>query len=200
VHDRVEVASQSADRLTRLLGLLFDTAAIRAGRLELHCAPVDLAGLVREQVEALRVASPGRTILLRTPARGRPVVVEADADRIGEVVTNFVSNALKYSPPQRPVYVAVEARSDRVRVAVRDAGPGIAKAEQAHLWELFHRVPGVAQQGEATSGSLGLGLYISKAIVEAHGGQVGVMSAVGTGSTFWFTVPLAGVNREPAEP
>jgi signal transduction histidine kinase len=199
VRDRVEVASESADRLKRLLGLLFDSAAIRAGRLELHLAPVDLAALVREQVEALRVASPGRTILLRTPVRGRSVLVEADADRIGEVVTNFVSNALKYSPPERPVYVAVEARSDRARVAVRDAGPGIPKAEQAHVWELFHRAVGVAQQGEATSGSLGLGLYISKAIVETHRGRVGVRSTVGTGATFWLTLPLSGETHLLAE-
>ena len=194
------MASESADRLKRLLGLLFDSAAIRAGRLELHLAPVDLAGLVREQVAALRVAAPGRTILLRTPEHEGPVLVEVDADRIGEVVTNFVSNALKYSPPERPVYVSVEAQSDHARVAVRDAGPGIAAGEQAHVWELFHRAAGVSQQGEATSGSLGLGLYISKAIVEAHGGQVGVMSAVGTGSTFWFTLPLSGEIHLPAEP
>jgi signal transduction histidine kinase len=200
VHDRVEVASESADRLKRLLNLLFDSAAIRSGKLELRRVPCDLVALVREQVAALRVASPDRTILLRTPAHGRPVPVEADADRIGQVVTNFVSNALKYSPPARPVYVAVKAQSDHVRVAVRDAGPGIPKAEQAQLWELFHRVAGVAQQGEAMSGSLGLGLYISKAIMEAHGGQVGVMSAVGTGSTFWFTLPLSGEIHLPAEP
>jgi signal transduction histidine kinase len=198
-HDRLGVASHNAERLKRLLGLMFDTAAIRAGKLELHRAPVDLAALVRELVDAQRVAAPGRTILLRTPSRSTPVQVEADADRLGEVVTNFVSNALKYSPVARPVYVAVEARSDRARVAVRDAGPGIPKSEQEHVWELFHRAAGIAPQGDTKSGSLGLGIYISKAIIEAHGGQVGVMSAVGTGSTFWFTLPLADAVHMPAD-
>ena len=195
VRGRVEDADRGAARLTRLLTRLFDTAAIHADKLELRRAPIDLAALVREQVEALRVATPERTITLQTPADGAPVPVEADADRIGQVVTNYLTNALKYSPPDRPVDVSVVARRGRARVAVRDAGPGIAKAEQARVWELFHRAPGVAAQGAASGGmlegSLGLGLHISKAIVEAHGGRVGVASAVGEGCTFWFTLPLA---------
>jgi signal transduction histidine kinase len=200
VGDRVEVASRSAERLKRLLGLLFDVAAIRSGKLALHRAPVDPATLVREEVAGLRVAAPDRTIRLRAPAAGRPILIEADAARIGEVVMNFVSNALKYSPPDRPVDVSVAARSDGARVAVHDAGPGIPKAEQTQLWELFYRVPGVRPLGDATSGSLGLGLYISKAIIEAHGGHVGVKSTVGKGSTFWFTLPPSAATHLPAEP
>jgi signal transduction histidine kinase len=199
VGDRVGGASRSAERLKRLLGLLFDAAAIRSGKLELHRAPCDLATLVRDEVAALRVAAPDRTIRLRAPAGGRPMLVEADAARIGEVVMNLVSNALKYSPPDRPVDVSVQARREGGRVAVRDAGPGIPTAEQAHLWELYHRVPGVGPQGNATGGSLGLGLYIAKAIIAAHGGQIGVRSAVGKGSTFRLTLPLAAATPLPAE-
>ena len=77
-------------------------------------------------------------------------------------------------------------------MAVRDQGPGIPVAERARVWEVFHRAPGVAVQG-GTKGSLGLGLHISKAIISAHGGWVGVKSAVGAGSTFWFTLPLSGL-------
>ena len=199
VGDRMEAATRSAERLKRLLDVLFDAAATRSGKLELHRAPCDLATLVRDEVAELRVAAPDRTIRLRAPAGGRPILVEVDAARIGEVVMNFVSNALKYSPPDRPVYVSVAARSEGARVAVRDAGPGIPRAEQAHLWELFYRVPGVEPQGDATGGSLGLGLYISKAVIDAHGGQLGVRSAVGKGSTFWFTLPLAAATHLPAE-
>ncbi len=192
---RLEHADQSTARLSRLLTLLFDTAAIRTGKLELHRAPCDLAALVREQVAGLRVAAPDRTIRLHAPAGGAPIpalLVEADADRIGEVVTNYVTNALKYSPPDRPVDVVVAARGGRARVAVCDRGPGLPKAERARVWELFHRAPGVAPQSGTPGGSLGLGLYISKAIVEAHGGRVGVTSAVGEGCTFWFTLSLSG--------
>jgi len=207
VRHREEDADQSADRLARLLTLLFDTAAVRADKFELHRAPCDLAALVREQVAALRVAAPGRTIRLHTrhtPAARGPVPVipvEADADRIGQVLANYLTNALKYSPPDRPVDVDVAARGGRARVVVCDRGSGIPAAERARVWELFHRTPGAEAQGGTASamqgGSLGLGLYICKAIVEAHGGRVGVESAVGEGSTFWFTLPLAGQRSVP---
>jgi signal transduction histidine kinase len=202
---RLEEAGQGAERLTRLLTLLFDTAAIHADRLELRRGPCDLAALVREQLEALRVAAPDRTIRLHVREGGEPISIEADADRIGQAVANYVTNALKYSPPDQPVDVSVEARRGQARVAVRDAGPGIPKAERAPVWELFHRASGVATatqggaQGETHRGSLGLGLYICKTIVEAHGGQVGVQSAVGKGSTFWFTLPLTGVTYKPTD-
>jgi signal transduction histidine kinase len=205
VRKRLVDADQSAARLTRQLTLLFDTAAIRAGRLELHRAPCDLVALVRTEVEALRVAAPDRTIRLHAAEDGGPVMVEADADRIEQVVANYVTNALKYSPPDRPVDVFVEARRGRgwARVAVRDAGPGIPKAERARVWELFYRASGTAPQGWTQSGlqggSLGLGLHVSKATVEAHGGRVGVRSAVGQGSTFWFCLPLSGTLASSAD-
>jgi PAS domain S-box-containing protein len=201
--DRLESASRSAERLTRLLTVLFDTAAIRAGKLELHPAPCDLVELVREQVEAQRMAAPGRTIRLLTLHDSGPIMVEADADRIGEVLTNYLTNALKYSPPNRAVTVSVAQRKSQAHVAVRDRGPGVPKDEQAQVWELFHRATGVTPQGGtphgSLGGSLGLGLYICKALIEAHGGRVGVKSAVGKGSTFWFTLPVAGATPEPTD-
>jgi signal transduction histidine kinase len=210
VRNHVGDASEGTERLTRLLTLLFDTAALRTGKLELHLAPCDLAALVRQQVKALRVAAPHRTLRLRAPAGGAgPVAaavipVEADADRIGQVLTNYLTNALKYAPPDQPVDVSVGVRRGWARVAVRDRGPGIPAAERGRVWELFHRAPGIAAQGGAAGGaprhggSLGLGLYICKAIVEAHGGRVGVESAVGEGSTFSFTLPLAQADAAAA--
>jgi signal transduction histidine kinase len=171
--------------------LLFDTAALRAGKLQLHRTRSDLAGLVREQVAALRVGAHDRTIRLHAPTTAASIMVEVDADRIGQVLTNYVTNALKYSPPDRPVDVSVAARGGWARVAVCDAGPGLPKEERTRVWELFHRMPGVTAQGGAQGGSLGLGLHIAKAIITAHGGRVGVKSAVGHGSTFWFTLPLS---------
>ena len=109
--------------------------------------------------------------------------------RIGQVVTNYLTNALKYSPPDRPVEVGVQEAQQQGYVWVRDQGPGIASEEQGHLWERFHRVAGV----EVLSGSgigLGLGLHISKTIIDHHHGHVGVESQPGQGSTFWFTLPL----------
>ncbi len=191
VRDREKDADQSAERLSRLLSLLFDTAALHADGLELHRAPCDLVALVREEVDALRVAAPGRTITLHTPADEKPIPVEVDADRIDQVIANYVTNALKYAPADRPVDVYVEAHGSRARVAVRDAGPGIPKEERGRVWELFHRTAGAQAQGATQGGSLGLGLHICKAIIQAHDGRGGVKSEVGHGSTFWFTLPLA---------
>ena len=191
VRGRLADADQGADRLAKLLSLLFDTAAMRAGRLELHRTPHDLAALVRECVAALRVAAPDRSIRLHVPTGDAPIPVEADAARIGQVITNFVTNALKYSPQDQPVDVSVLVRRGRAHVTVCDRGPGIPKGEQARVWELFHRVPGVTAQSKTENGSLGLGLHICKAIIQAHDGRVGVKSAVGQGSTFWFTLPLS---------
>jgi signal transduction histidine kinase len=190
-------ADLSAERLTHLLTVLFDTAAIRAAKVELHRALCDLVTLMRQQVEALRMAAPGRTIRLHTPPDSELVVVEADVDRVRQVVANYVTNALKYSAPHQAVDVVVQTHRGQARVAVRDAGPGIPKAERARVWELFHRAQEVAAQGRTYGGSLGLGLHISKTIIEAHGGRVGVKSAVGLGSTFWFTLPLAGSTPGP---
>ena len=199
VRHRLEEADEGAARLVRLLTLLFDSSAIRAGKLELHRAPCDLAALVGALVGEQRVAAPGRDIRLHLPAADGgpvpPLPVEVDADRLGQVLANYLTNALKYSPADRPVDVSLEAGDGWARVAVRDGGPGIPAAERGRVWELFHRAVGVEAQdtarGGAAGGSLGLGLSISKAIVEAHGGRVGVESAVGKGSTFWFALPVA---------
>jgi PAS domain S-box-containing protein len=198
----LEEAGQGAERLSRLVAILFDTAALSTGTLELRRTPCDLAELVRGQVEGQRVAAPQRTIHLHRPAGEQPLLVEADATRVGQVIANYVTNALKYSEADQPVEVTVdvcweaggeaaEKGNAAARVAVRDRGPGLPEAELARVWEPFHRAPGVTACSEAVGSSLGLGLHICKAIVEAHGGQVGVESEVGRGSTFWCMLPLA---------
>ena len=176
-------------RLVRLLDDLVDAARLREDRLDLRLAPCDLCEIVREIVEEQQAAHPGRIHLASAPEHA-PLPVRADADRLGQVLTNYLTNALKYSAAAAPVEVRMWCADGRATVAVRDRGPGIPPEERERIWELFHRVPGI----EVRSGSgigLGLGLHISKSLVERHGGQVGVESEVGQGSTFWFTLPLA---------
>jgi signal transduction histidine kinase len=177
-----------AHQLDQLVNDLLDTSRIRAGRLELHLAPADLAAIVQAVVEEQHQAAPERSIHLCLPAKEQAPVL-ADADRISQVVTNYLTNALKYSAEDRPVVVGVEGDEQQARVWVRDEGPGLPPAEQVCVWERFHRAPGVYVQAGSEIG-LGLGLHISKTIIEQHGGQVGVNSAPGGGSTFWFTLPL----------
>jgi signal transduction histidine kinase len=175
-------------QLGRLVNDLLDYSRIRQGRMEHRAEPCDLATIVTQTVEDQRHLVPERTIRLARPEEA-PVLVLGDAERLGQVVTNFLTNALKYSPEDCPVEVGVQKDGQQGRVWVRDQGPGIPEDEQAHLWERFYRVPGMEVQSGSGIG-LGLGLYISKAITEQHGGQVGVQSAPGEGSTFWFTLPL----------
>lgn len=190
-------ADGSAERLLRLVALLFDVARARSGTLALTLAPCDLVALVREQVAAQQAAAPDRAIQLELPADCQTIFVDADADRLGQVVTNYLTNALKYSGDDQPVEVRLEVSEGMAVVAVRDEGPGLPWEEQSRVWEPFHRAPGIKALSHAgeTSGSLGMGLHICKRIIELHpGGRVGVESGVGQGSTFWFTLPLAAAE------
>jgi signal transduction histidine kinase len=185
-------ANQSADKLTRLVSLLLDVSRARSGTLELQLAPCDLAALVREQVTAQQMVARDRTIELVVP--NAPVVrALADADRLSQVLGNYLNNALKYSPADQPVTVRLEKIENQAVVSVADHGPGLPPEEQSRIWDWFHRVPGIEVQYVSgdSAGSLGLGLHICKQLVELHhGGGVGVESVVGKGSTFWFRLPL----------
>ncbi len=186
VRDPLERGERQTSQLDRLVGDLLDVSRIQSGRLELRMERVDLTALLRDATEQQRASNPGRHIALELPGRAE-VPVRADPDRIIQVVTNYLNNALKYSADETPVAVRLALEPGSARVTVRDEGPGIPEAEREHIWERFHRTPGAAA-GEKSG--LGLGLFISRGLIERHGGQVGVESAPGQGSIFWFTLPL----------
>jgi signal transduction histidine kinase len=179
--------------LERLVNDVLDVSRARASRLDLHPESTDLGAIVREAVGEQRQAAPTRTLLLEVPA-AQPVPVYADADRLGQVVTNYLTNALKYSPAEQPGVVGLDVAGHEARVWVHDQGPGIPLEEQEGIWERFHRVKGIKVQSGSGVG-LGLGLYISRTIIERHRGRVGVESSPGQGSTFWFTLPLAPTRQ-----
>ncbi len=186
----LEGAETQTNRQTRLIDDLLDLSRIQTGHLDMHRAPSDLRAVLQDSVEEHRLAWPARSLSLELP--DTPVMVDIDADRIGQVVTNYVSNALKYSAPDRPVAVSLRVANGEATVRVRDEGPGLTPEQQQHIWDRYRRVQGVAIQDNAqgAGGGLGLGLYISRGIIEQHGGWVGVESAPSQGSTFWFTLPL----------
>jgi signal transduction histidine kinase len=171
---------------------LLDVSRSRSGHLDLRPALCDLVAIVQESVEEQRRVWFERTITLDVPEEMKAPIL-ADVDRIEQVITNYLTNALKYSDDNRPVQVSLRRDADEVRVALRDEGPGLSTEDQQLVWERFQRVPGIDVRGtpHSSTAGLGLGLYISKSIIEGHSGRVGVESTPGEGSTFWFTLPLA---------
>jgi PAS domain S-box-containing protein len=179
---------QAIRRQDLLVTDLLDVSRIQSGKLQLRPEPLDLAAVVKDAVEEQRLAHPGRAIHLSAPRRH--IATVADADRVRQVVANYLTNALKYSTPADPVEVRLAVEGASARVSVQDRGPGIPAEERESVWERFHQVGANAPRSGSGVG-LGLGLYISREIVERHGGAVGVESAAGEGATFWFTLPLA---------
>ncbi len=185
-------AQQAASRLTILLDDLLQVTNAKAGRLEMHPESCDLIALVRERLAEYRQMYPSRRLHLNL-ARQRHVLIQADPVRVTEVLTNFLNNAYTYSPESMPIEVKLHLDEGVVRLSVRDRGPGLSRSAQGSVWDCFFKVPDVKPRigGEA---NLGLGLYIARAIVEQHGGNVGVESKVGKGAIFWCTFPLSAAE------
>jgi len=181
-------AEEGLTRLNQLVADLLDVSRIESGQLIVRLAPCDLVAVVREAVDQYREIATPRPIVARA-ASAEPVMVLADEERLGQVLSNYLSNALKYSPSAQPVTVGLDVAGDTARVWVRDAGPGVAPADRQRIWDRFYRVPGV-EPFQGSNVGLGLGLHICRSIIERHGGQVGVDSAPGEGATFWFSLPL----------
>jgi len=188
IQTMLERAERQVNVQNRLVSDLLDISRLQAEKLELRLSPCDLASIVRETVADQRSAAPTRPLHVEL-AEAETAPVLADAERIGQVLSNYLSNALKYSPVECVVEVQLKKEGKMVRVSVRDAGPGLTPSEQERIWERFYQVQGIKRQ-QGSSVGLGLGLYICRAIVEQHQGTVGVESTKGEGSTFWFTLPL----------
>lgn len=184
VRTALEKINEQTRRLNTLVDDLLSLSSIRSGKLNLRLSACNLGDICRSVVEEQRTISE-RTIDIVLPAS--PVFVEVDSDRISQVMTNLVSNALKYSSPESPVRVAVCARDTTALIKVHDSGQGIAQEELEHIFDTFYRAPDA--QTSKQSG-WGLGLAICKDIVERHNGRIWCESQVGAGSTFFVELPL----------
>jgi PAS domain S-box-containing protein len=177
-------------RLDRLIEDLLDVSRLDAGRAELRREPIDLGPVVRAAAEQARVLSPAHQIEVVVPEE--PVIGWFDRDRLTQILQNLLSNAVKYSPEASRVSVTLENLGDRARLTVADQGMGIPPDALPRLFSRFFRTP-AAQAGRAQG--LGLGLYITKGLVEAHGGQIAVESTEGVGSSFIVTLPFLPQGR-----
>jgi PAS domain S-box-containing protein len=173
-------------RLTRLAGDLLDASRLEQGQLRLEKGPVDLRALVADVTGDFRQQHPHRRLELELPETA--AWVEADGDRLEQVLANLLDNAMKYTPPEAHVAVRLTVGEGRVRVRVSDEGPGLAPEERALLFQRFRRLSSSIHQP-----GLGLGLYLSRDIIERHGGTLGAHEHEGRpGITFFFELPRPG--------
>src|SRR5262249_21202911 len=171
-------------RLQSIVDELLDMSRIQSGRIDITLRRVAADALVHQAVDTHQSSARQQNITLRSetmPGLGR---VEADADRVQLVFDNLITNALGH-PREGEIVVRAVPADEFVRFEVSDTGAGIPPEHQASIFDKFYRVPG------APEGGAGLGLYIAKEIVEAHGGKIGFTSEVGKGTTFWFTLVAA---------
>ena len=172
------------DKLVSLINDLLESTRIGTGALNCLMAPFDLHSCLHDCVEGFKAAEPEALITCTFPA-GK-LFVNGDETRIEQVILNLLSNAVKYSPQQAIVEVSCEQRASKVFVKVKDKGMGIPPQMEKSIFSRFVRVKSPEM---AKLPGLGLGLYICAELINAHGGEIGVESAVGEGSTFWFTLP-----------
>jgi len=188
--DYLETISRNGRHLLQLINELLDLSKIAAGRMDLRLEPVPLDALLREAVDSVRAQLEARRHRLALEPAPEPVSVRADRGRVLQILLNLLSNAIKFTPDGGHVMLTarVEDGGRHVRVAVRDTGIGIAPEDRAKLFQEFVQLDAApSRRYEGT----GLGLALSKRLVELHGGAIGVESALGQGSTFWFTLPRA---------
>jgi PAS domain S-box-containing protein len=185
-HAAVAKILSGSERMVGLVDDLLDVARMQAGSFMLLCEPTPVAPIVEDVLASLQPLAAAKGLTLAAEVAAPPATL--DPQRVAQVLTNLVANAIKFTD-EGGVRVRAEAAGDRLTVAVEDTGCGIDPADQPRLFRRFQQLD---MTNTRKAGGTGLGLAISKALVEAHGGTIGVESRLGEGATFHFTLPLAG--------
>jgi len=185
--DFIQTMQAEVDRLGRLVIDLLTLAQLEAGSLELRRAPEYAADLVGDVAGVMQTLADQHGVALAIEVADPELRVDADRDRIVQVLLSFTDNALKHSPAGSTIHLRAEAQTGAVRFTVVDEGPGIAPGEVARVFERFYR----ADSARGAGGGTGLGLAIAKEIVEAHGAVIAVESSADGGTTFGFSLPIA---------
>src|SRR5688500_7541149 len=179
--------------LSTLIDDLFELSQIDAGVLKLHLEPTSIEDLVSDTLESMTAQAEKKKIRLHGHVEGATVRVPLDAPRMQRVLYNLIQNAIRHTPADGTVTLTVRGQSDRIELLVADSGEGIAPADLPHIFERFYRgEPARTRTDRADATGAGLGLAISRGIVEAHGGTITAMSGPGDGATFRVTLPASG--------
>lgn len=186
----VDTISRNSRRLSSFVEELLEMAQLEEGKVSLNRQIIDLRYLVNEVAQTLGLMVQEKRQVLFLDLPPEPCLAEVDRHRFEQVATNLIANASKYTPDEGEVWVRLKPDSETVTVEVEDTGPGIPADAMEHIFDKFYRAPDAAHR---TKG-VGLGLAISRSLVELHGSSLRVSSEPGRGSRFWFTLPLA---REP---
>jgi signal transduction histidine kinase len=177
----------SAEHLSLLIEDLLDLSAIESGKMDLKATPVFLASLITEVAESLRPVAEKKPVDLEIDSLDASLTAWADRDRIVQVLNNLIGNAIKFTPAQGKVTLAAQRDGlGWVQVSVVDTGPGIPAEQADKIFDEFHQIP---QAGRPKIKGMGLGLTITKKLLEMHGGKIWVQSEPGKGSTFFFVLP-----------
>lgn len=183
-HEKVVASEQSVDRLVRMINDLLDVEKLEAGMMEMDLRDVPLQVIIDRAVEAVNELAKKKGVEIS--CNESEIEVKGDGDRLIQVLVNFLSNAIKFSPENSKIMINSRLDGDFAELRVIDSGPGIPEEARVQIFERFRQVKG--QKGK---GGTGLGLAISKLIVEMHGGKIGVDAAEDGGSSFWFSIPAA---------
>lgn len=194
----LQIALKNCERLIRIINDILDVSKIESGQVQLKMDVCDAADIIRSSLEASgeMARAAGVRIIVENP--GRPALIRVDPDRFSQVLTNLVSNAIKFSPPGAAVTVTTRLGVRGIGISIRDHGPGIAAGDIPLLFRKFKQLDSSATRAR---GGSGLGLAISKALIEEHAGTISVESVVGNGSVFTVHVPYAeSLERLPTGP
>lgn len=191
VDDSLAVIEEEADRLTELIDNLLDASRLQAGALSIHLSDVSVKSIAERMAERFRTQSEQHEIIVDFP-ENFPIIL-GDEDRLSQVISNLLSNALKYSPEGGEVHITGRALPEQVVICVTDEGPGIAANDLPHVFDRFYRA---TEASRKTKGA-GLGLFLARAVVEAHGGRIWVDPKPGAGARLCFSLPREAKGRNP---
>lgn len=190
--DLLTKTRENSQRLSKLVNDLSDLSRIESQKLSLDVQPVNLNSLVGATLSDFSMSASEKKVDLKYEPPSKEIIVRADTSRLHEILANLIDNAIKYSPIPSQVTISFSREADMAKIKVADKGYGIPEEAKLHLFEKFYRVNRSATEAKGT----GLGLFVTKELVERQGGRIWFESQVGVGTTFYFTLPLEKNNAK----